>query len=142
MRLEDLRKRKSEDILYGFGLIALFLFIIAVILIKANLIELPITDCMFFQLTGFYCPGCGGTRALIALLHFQLIDSLIYHCFVTYVVICYLVFMVIHTVHLISRRKIKTITFHMRYVVIGIILLIAQLIIKNGLVLLFDYHLI
>ena len=28
--------------------------------------------CMFHQLTGWNCPGCGGTRAIYALLHGQL----------------------------------------------------------------------
>ena len=32
--------------------------------------------CMFHQLTGLYCPGCGATRALSALLHGDLKSSL------------------------------------------------------------------
>ena len=32
--------------------------------------------CLFHQMTGFYCPGCGNTRALSALLHGQLRESL------------------------------------------------------------------
>ncbi len=32
--------------------------------------------CLFFHLTGFYCPGCGNTRALYALLHGNLLQSL------------------------------------------------------------------
>ena len=32
--------------------------------------------CMFHQLTGLYCPGCGATRALSAMLHGDLRSSL------------------------------------------------------------------
>jgi hypothetical protein len=32
--------------------------------------------CMFHQLTGLYCPGCGATRALSALLHGDIRSSL------------------------------------------------------------------
>ena len=32
--------------------------------------------CMFYHVTGLYCPGCGATRALSALLHGDLKSSL------------------------------------------------------------------
>jgi hypothetical protein len=32
----------------------------------------PFVACVFHQLTGLYCPGCGGTRAMHALVHFDL----------------------------------------------------------------------
>ena len=32
--------------------------------------------CIFHECTGFYCPGCGNTRALSALLHGNFSDSL------------------------------------------------------------------
>ena len=32
--------------------------------------------CVFYLLTGLYCPGCGGLRAAHALLHFRILDAL------------------------------------------------------------------
>ena len=40
--------------------------------------------CPFQRFTGLYCPGCGGTRALKALLHGDLLLSLQYHPLVLY----------------------------------------------------------
>ena len=40
--------------------------------------------CAFHMLTGLYCPGCGGTRAVRALMHGRLLLSLRLHPFVCY----------------------------------------------------------
>lgn len=36
----------------------------------------PFLPCMFHQFTGLYCPGCGATRTLHALVHFDLPGAL------------------------------------------------------------------
>ena len=36
-----------------------------------NAVDSPFPPCMFNALTGLYCPGCGTTRALHALAHFD-----------------------------------------------------------------------
>ena len=36
----------------------------------------PFPACVFHQVTGLYCPGCGGTRAMHALVHFDLPGAL------------------------------------------------------------------
>ena len=40
--------------------------------------------CLFHLATGYYCPGCGGTRAVSALLHGQLLRSFVFHPVVPY----------------------------------------------------------
>lgn len=40
--------------------------------------------CLFHFITGFYCPGCGGTRAVRLLLQEDIAGSLQYHPFVLY----------------------------------------------------------
>ncbi len=37
-----------------------------------NIAGNPFLACVFNKLTGFYCPGCGLTRAMHALVHFDL----------------------------------------------------------------------
>lgn len=41
-----------------------------------NLAGNPFPPCLFRTLTGFYCPGCGMTRALHALVHLDLVTAL------------------------------------------------------------------
>jgi len=46
-----------------------------VLVLGAAYFQLPI-GCPFKAITGYPCPGCGGTRALIALLHGQIIEAI------------------------------------------------------------------
>lgn len=39
----------------------------------------PILPCIFYHLTGYYCPGCGMTRALNSLLHFNLKEAFLFN---------------------------------------------------------------
>ena len=40
-------------------------------------------SCPIYALTGLYCPGCGASRAIRSLLHFDLLQALRYNAFVT-----------------------------------------------------------
>lgn len=50
--------------------------IAAELLMRIGQGELP---CLFQMITGLYCPGCGGTRAALSLLHGQILRSLLYN---------------------------------------------------------------
>lgn len=39
--------------------------------------------CPIYALTGFYCPGCGASRAIRSLLHLDFLQALRYNAFVT-----------------------------------------------------------
>ena len=51
---------------------------------KEGLAGLIFMPCLFHAMTGFYCPGCGGTRAVAALLRGDLVSSFCYHPLVLY----------------------------------------------------------
>ena len=48
-----------------------------IVMLLQQIKVLPSFPCGLRQLLGIYCPGCGGTRALIALFHGQFLHSLI-----------------------------------------------------------------
>ncbi len=81
--------------------------------------------CIVRKLYGMYCPGCGGTRAVMAFFQGHLLESLYYHPIVMYTVV-----MVLY--HLIFRKKPKVIYL---YIALGIIVL--NCIARNVLLLVF-----
>lgn len=72
---------------------------------RAFLRFLAAQPCLFRQLTGFFCPGCGGTRAFLALLKGRLVLSFCYHPLILYCVVltCWIL-----CSRVLSRRKGKT----------------------------------
>lgn len=62
--------------------------------------------CILHHFTGLYCPGCGGTRAALALLHGQLLKSLYYHPLVLYAAVCFAWYLLKQGVKALSGGKI------------------------------------
>ena len=87
-----------EKQLYLWGLTAPFLAFIAIWLHQKLLAPLfPFEGCIWDKMLGIYCPGCGGTRAVLALLQGRPLLSLWYHPFVLYAAVLYACFMLSHT---------------------------------------------
>ena len=72
--------------LYITGWCIIGTLLLLVLFIKATNIQLSkyLFPCVLHSLTGLYCPGCGGTRAITALLHGQILNSFLYHPVVLY----------------------------------------------------------
>ena len=49
-------------------------------------------SCVMYDLTGLYCPGCGGTRSINYLLNGHFLTSFIYHPFVITALLMYIIF--------------------------------------------------
>lgn len=80
------QKISDETALYYVGWCLITMFIAYVVINKMlNRSGIhPIYPCMLHTLTGAYCPGCGGTRAVYALLNGKIIISFLYHPIVLY----------------------------------------------------------
>ena len=66
-----------------FFIAAFFVIMGCVVLFGEQFLDL-VPHCFFHRITGYYCPGCGGTRATSALLHGHFLQSLYFHPFVGY----------------------------------------------------------
>ena len=120
-----------ESLFYKLGKICLVIGAIgiAVLLITDFEIISWYPKCDFLSKTGLYCPGCGGTRAVKSLLRGDLIRSFLFHPFVPYSAIMYVVFMLY--VFLKKHFKLFKKVFPVQGVIcIGVGVLLLQWIVK------------
>ncbi len=135
-------KEEANREFYFLGKIAFIIGIAGAIafyvLGEQRLERLP--ECQLRALTGLYCPGCGGTHAVMLLLRGHVIASFLAHPFVPYAVIVYLYFMVNMFVskHMSREKKIKVINV-LPFVYIGIAIILIQWIVKLVCLLAYGY---
>lgn len=94
--------------------------------------------CMFHQVTGLYCPGCGGTRAAAALVQGKWLLSFFYHPIVPYTAVIYIWYMASHSIQRFSGGKVKiAMGYRDAYLWIALVLVAVNFLIKNAALLLF-----
>ena len=127
--------------------------------------------CVLYSHTGYYCPGCGGTRSLAFFLKGDIISSIIYHPVIVYTAIPGLWLFISHSIFRIQRffayhvyqktspagtrnnshntssrttlhKVVRPLTIRPIYIYIGIIILLFQCIFKNLLKLIAGYSII
>ena len=99
------------------------MFYMAVKIFPVEILKKFYIPCILHLATGFYCPGCGGTRAAEALLEGKILLSFFYHPIVLYFVLLYLWFMLSHTVEKLSGHRYK-VGMHYRHLYIYLALAI------------------
>ena len=67
--------------------IAVLFLLGAVYLYGHNPVEVPFIPCIFYKLTGMYCPGCGSGWASYAILHGQLYQAFRYNPLMIFVLV-------------------------------------------------------
>jgi len=123
-----MKNQSTETVLYRFGIgaavcfAALFLMFRYIPSLHAFLNEWV---CPFRALTGLYCPGCGGTRAILAMLRGQLGQSFLYHPAVLTGTGIYLAFMLSQILERLSKGRIRGLRWRNLYlwIWIGVILI-------------------
>ena len=90
------------------------------------------SGCYMYRMTGYYCPGCGGTRACIAFLHGHFLRSLLYHPVVPYTAVVYLIFMISHSIELLSKGNFAIgLRYRDNYIKFAGIIILVQWILRN-----------
>ena len=138
-------KNTIEDQLYIVGLCLLFAapFILAMYRYLRARLPFFALPCLLRTFTGFYCPGCGGTRAVYALLHLQPWQSFCYHPFVPYVAAVYGWFMLSHTIEKLSHHRLRIgMKWNPAWLWMGLVILVLNVIVKDGALLFFHTDLL
>ncbi len=87
---------ENEELLFRIScaVFPILLIMVGVFLVYGEQLTSSDFGCLFHKVTGFYCPGCGGTRAFNFMIHFHFVESLLCNPFVLYAILVYLVFMI------------------------------------------------
>jgi hypothetical protein len=137
------KKFDINSILFLLGLALPIVSFIMYMVMKS--LQLSLSDingsCTLYYDYGFYCMGCGGTRAFKELLRGHIISSLIYHPIVLYVAVLYLWFMVSFVLEHICNR-IRTMRFYPAHGYVAIAIIVLQCLIKNFLIIMWGIHII
>ncbi len=133
------KKRKTiEDQLFEIGLVLLAAFGIGFLCYEAFLKEWILNrPCLIFKLFGIYCPGCGGTRAVEALLHGHLLKALWFHPLVPYAAVICGGFMCSHILQRLGQHRVKGWKFHNWYLYAAVGIIAVNFVGKNILKFLF-----
>lgn len=133
-------QRELEDQLFRIGLTALAAATALAVLYQCVLRHiLPQAPCFFLTVFGIYCPGCGGTRALLALLHGRILSALWYHPFIPYFAVVYLGFLLTQGLQRLGVKRVRGWRFHYWYLWAGIAIIALNWAVKN--ILLLGFHL-
>ncbi len=127
----------------GWILMALFAIGTAVIHIKGKTILNYVPPCMFHRVTGYYCPGCGGTRAVFTFFRGDIVRAFKFHPFVPYAFILGGWFMLSQTIQRLSGNRIKIgMNFRIVYLWTALGIIALNWIIKNMFILVCGIHLL
>lgn len=126
------RKKELEEELFYIGLVfsavGTGVGVVYYFLLRNLLPEFP---CPFSALLGIYCPGCGGTRAVAALLQGRLLLSFWYHPLVLYGAVVGGGFMATQGLARLGVGRMKGWRFHSWYLYGAVLLIVCNFLIKN-----------
>lgn len=126
------RNKSREDELFLTGLVSLAAGVAVWALHHFWLCHfLPKVPCFFSNVLGIYCPGCGGTRAVYALMHGRFLESIWCHPLVFYGAVIGGGFMLTQGLHRLGIKYIKPWKYHDWYLYGAMAVLVCNFLVKN-----------
>ena len=140
--VSDNKLGSTDRLLYEFGLVALGIVFATVLLYVCTGINVLSFNypCVFNKVTHLCCPGCGGTRAIRALLRGEILTSLYDYPPLLYGLVVYVIFMTRCFLYVHFGVKKSRDGAVVKYIYIFIALMILQWIVKLVAQLCFGYH--
>lgn len=132
-----LLKQKKEYLLCGISWAVIGIFLLFYLLLRLNGIELSTLarlypPCFFHSITGFYCPGCGGTRAVLAWFAGDPLKSIYYHPIVGYTIVLYGWYLISNTIEWLLGGRISIGScYHSWYGKVAVCIVFANWIVRN-----------
>ena len=108
-----------------------YIIIILLVIIYFSFLKsyISIPACPIYTHFGIFCPACGGTRALISILNFDIISSISFNPIVIYTLVFSTLYLITGSINIAFK---KNINIHAKLILkIGIFILFANWIIKN-----------
>ena len=130
-KTED-KQTRLEDSLFKTGLVILAAGCAGIALyfgVILDRFEMP--PCVLSTYLRIYCPGCGGTRAVDALLHGHVLESVWYHPIVMYTVVIFGGFMLTQSLERLRVRHIKGMKYHDWHLYGALVVLVCNFLVKN-----------
>lgn len=124
----------TETVLYitGWCFIGIFAAVSLVLLLTGIHLTDYLLPCIFHAVTGLYCPGCGGTRSFLFLLHGHPLKSILYHPFVLYAAVLGGWFMITQSIDRASGHRIRIgMKYRDIYLWVALIIVAANFIVKD-----------
>ncbi len=113
----------TKKLLIWFNACAVFVLILFVIISK--ILTQMEYKCVFASKMFMYCPGCGGTRAVSSLLHFDILSAMKYNIIVPIMLVLYIYYNIVAIISI--KKKEEDFFTNKRlipiYVFIGVIVL-------------------
>lgn len=88
-------------------------------------------ECQFYKWTGLYCPGCGDTRAVIALMNGDLLLSLRQNALIIALLLLGIAMYAELLLKVVFEKKFKSPVFNLKFLVIFLILFSVYAVVRN-----------
>ena len=123
-----MNSKKKYQLLIEVQTSILLIIIVLYIILHTNIIKF-IPECIFFSRFGLLCPSCGGTRFMICLLKFDLINAFYMHPLFFILIIYFIVLNISFIINTILSKKINI--FKWWHIVFWAMLLLVFTIFRN-----------
>ena len=133
-------KKDQDYYIYTSLLITICFLSILFVVYKIFINDIGIFKCLIYEKYHIYCPGCGCTRALIALFEGKIIKSVYYNPIILYCVTGISIYIITQSIDRITKKKNYIIKYNNKFLYIGIAIMLLNCLIRNILLIKYNIH--